>query len=265
MDFIAIQKTLDNLEEKALEKSVDIMKKVRDDLTNWVVRKNVVEDRNSKEVEKLQLKYMGDFRILWKGLLRDVYEAGQKQAGKVIKKKGYKTIEEVIGLKPAEAIKYFDEKAFWITGIVKEDVLNKSRGILLNGIKNGKTNKEVMFELDKLFNPYIDRQLVPEVVATPNRLETIVRTNFTDAYNQGLKQEFGKQDFVESYEWSAILDDRTSPYCRNMDGQIFKKDDPRFRVPPAHHQCRSVIVPITIDEKYTLSTRNPLTGRGEGF
>lgn len=48
------------------------------------------------------------------------------------------------------------------------------------------------------------------------------------------------------YMWSAILDSRTTDICRSRNGNIYQfKDGPR---PPAHYNCRSYIIPLSVPE-----------------
>lgn len=49
--------------------------------------------------------------------------------------------------------------------------------------------------------------------------------------------------FYSRYEWSSVLDDRTTDICRSRDGIIYNYGE--GPLPPAHVRCRSSIVPIT--------------------
>lgn len=47
---------------------------------------------------------------------------------------------------------------------------------------------------------------------------------------------------IRAVEWVSVLDSRTSPMCRSLDGRIFdRKKGPR---PPIHVGCRSTVVPV---------------------
>lgn len=50
---------------------------------------------------------------------------------------------------------------------------------------------------------------------------------------------------VEEYEFSSVLDSKTSELCGDLDGEVFKLKDLEIGVnaPPMHPNCRSVIVP----------------------
>ncbi len=39
-----------------------------------------------------------------------------------------------------------------------------------------------------------------------------------------------------------------SAYCESMDGRKFRADDPLLNDPPAHYQCRAIVVGITTIE-----------------
>ncbi len=50
------------------------------------------------------------------------------------------------------------------------------------------------------------------------------------------------RDLIEEVQWSSILDQNTTDYCRDHNGHIYPLDDgPR---PPAHFNCRSVMIAI---------------------
>ena len=158
---------------------------------------------------------------------------------------------ETPNIVPTEALDHLARKQFWITGLISNDILEKARGILLRSIEEGLTQAETMGLLRELFEPYLGKPGVIRdgKVVTRNRLETIVRTNATSAFNAGrivAGREAG--DFLTGFEYSAVLDSRTTDVCQRLDGKVFLKDDveiDRLR-PPRHFNCRSVMVPVTV-------------------
>lgn len=51
---------------------------------------------------------------------------------------------------------------------------------------------------------------------------------------------------VRAYRWVSVLDSRTTPICRSLDGRVFEfGKGPR---PPAHPGCRSTIMAVAKDE-----------------
>lgn len=57
---------------------------------------------------------------------------------------------------------------------------------------------------------------------------------------------------ADKYTWCSILDSRTSDICRERNGNVYEyRNGPR---PPAHWNCRSFIVPVTITDLGDLPT-----------
>jgi len=117
-----------------------------------------------------------------------------------------------VGLPAEKAMEYLRNKAFWIAGVERDDVLKKAKSLLYSGMKNGAAADEIMFELDNMFKEYIGKPGVETregKLLTPNHLENIVRTNFSDAYNQGrldMAEDKDFKGFVTGMMFSAIMD-----------------------------------------------------------
>lgn len=60
---------------------------------------------------------------------------------------------------------------------------------------------------------------------------------------------YQETDLVEEYEFVAVLDDRTSEICADMDGKRFPKKEyaPGVTAPPMHPNCRSTTVAVIGD------------------
>ena len=114
---------------------------------------------------------------------------------------------------PIEALRWLDDKAFWITGVTGDKVLNDAKQVLIQGLKTGKGAREMVDALAELFEPYVGK--VPGVraeVVDPYRLETIARTNATDAYNHGRLTEMLDPEVAAGLvgiRYSAVMDERT--------------------------------------------------------
>jgi SPP1 gp7 family putative phage head morphogenesis protein len=200
-----------------------------------------------------------------------------KRLARIVDDNGKK---KMLLLAKAKELTFYDDSAFAISGIESSYVLNQSKMIILNAIETGDT-ATAFKNLDNLFARYIDEGTISENLANPNRINTIIRTNTNSAANRGREALYNDPDvtaFVPFIQVSAILDGRTTDYCTGLDGKVFKKGDaPKF---PAHHQCRTVTVPISTieaeEEKPTISsladeeaklrsTGNQSAVRGVGF
>lgn len=76
----------------------------------------------------------------------------------------------------------------------------------------------------------------------------------TEAYNSGRLEEMQDPEmdiFIKGIEYSAILDERTTPICEFLHGKVFEKDDPDIDrlSAPNHFNCRSVMVPVMVGEE----------------
>jgi len=156
-------------------------------------------------------------------------------------------------LTPMAALKYLRQKSVFVTDVTSDRITAEVKNILLQAIKSGESMPGITDRLFKLFDPYIGTKVGAEVV-TPWRLETIVRTNTTDAYNQARLQEFLNPKlsrFILGIRFTAILDSRTTVVCRFLDNKVFKPDSSALSalVPPLHHNCRSLITAIMVGMK----------------
>ncbi len=153
---------------------------------------------------------------------------------------------------PRAATKWLADAAFWVTDVLSTGLLSSAQGILVRGLKNGTATSVMMGELWEAFVPYLGSRVGEEVV-TAHRLETIVRTNTTTAYNHGRLTEMLGADvarFVDGVRYSAILDERTTEVCQFLDGKVFRlpaaQEEVELLLPPRHFNCRSIIVPIVV-------------------
>ena len=73
--------------------------------------------------------------------------------------------------------------------------------------------------------------------------DVIVRTAVNHVSN-AVKRDVYKanDDIIKGVQWRSTLDGRTSAICRSRDGKTYPID--KHPTPPAHPNCRSVIVPV---------------------
>lgn len=154
---------------------------------------------------------------------------------------------------PTLAIQALRDKAIEIAGTINNVVIDAVKKSLTKSLEVGDSTQAAVDRLDKKLKPLVGRPGVTLDAEdlTPHRLETIVRTESTFAYNQGRLVEGRRKGIVDNmrgFQYSAILDSRTSPVCQSLDGKIFKIGDASLDTlrPPNHHNCRSILVPVTV-------------------
>jgi SPP1 gp7 family putative phage head morphogenesis protein len=219
------------------------------------------------------LKYVGDTKNNFNSLLGDAFRKGIRDARKetLAKKKKknyseYRKFQEIDlrHIDPKEALEYFNVKAFEMAGIERDFVLKKVKQRLLDGIKTGATTKDLVEAIETDLEGYVSRGIpvdIPEELIG-FRLETVVRTNYGDAYNQGRKMFFEdpKLDgFIVAYQYSSILDDRVRPNHSIMDGRIYSVKNPIWDLwtPPNGFACRCILIPVTQGDEWEESDLPP--------
>ena len=165
----------------------------------------------------------------------------------------------------------YSRNAFTMAGALHDDLLKGSQQIISKGIRRGASYSQIESELAKFFQPYLEIEgATAPGLASAYRIETIVRTNMAEAYNSGRMNLFKHPDvgsYIVAFEYSAVMDNRTTPFCSDWDGAILLADDPRVdqNNPPNHHRCRSVWIPITKGERFTPDSVPPVAQPATGF
>lgn len=143
------------------------------------------------------------------------------------------------------------KRAFWITGSYLNDdgsLLRQLKNIVHTGYFSGNWG-QVEGRLSAVFDEWRGTgEIVDEVRGTyrlysPYHAENIARTNSMRGYNQGRMRMYMKaRDWWEVFQWSSIIDARTTDFCDLMDRQTYRlgQVDP----PPAHHSCRSTFFAV---------------------
>ena len=155
----------------------------------------------------------------------------------------------------AEAAAYKAE-SFWITGVYLDD-----HGELLRGIK-GQIEQGFKYGNWQAVEANVNRQFAEWIgsgelsadgsLFTPWHAETIVRNASMRGYNAGRARTFHEaRQWIESHQWASIIDERTTDYCDGMDGLVFLPG--QIEWPPAHHQCRSIVIAILKGMSYKLA------------
>ena len=142
---------------------------------------------------------------------------------------------------------------------------------LETGLARGSSSRAIQAEIDSIFDAYTQEGAdISGILRTPARLETIVRTNLSEAFNSGRRAAFESprvSPFVSSYEYVAVIDPRTTDFCENYDGFTRPKNDPIWDAiwPPNHYNCRSMVVAALRGETFTNTERTPPYRPQKGF
>jgi SPP1 gp7 family putative phage head morphogenesis protein len=100
---------------------------------------------------------------------------------------------------------------------------------------------------------------------TRTSAERMVRTSIahTSAVAKSITLQENK-DITPFYEWSSVLDGRTSHICRAGDGTVYRVG--KGPVAPHHFNCRSTEIPLFDDEVNTKSlTKKKTDGKDQNY
>ena len=243
-----------------------LMEDILTDLLTQVQRLKIAENQDSKAIDKLAIRNLTDIKSVLKDGFVKTARRGRKSAVKELSaaRKEARMAEpyNVSRFLPAEVEKLFADRAFTVTGIVRDDILKLAKTSLFSSVKNGLDFRDMSAGLRAVLEPYLQSGVVDSEVASGPRLETIVRTNVVDAFNMARRQEFMRDiDFVPGLQYSAILDDRVRDNHAAMDGRQYRTDDPIWDkwTPPNGFNCRCVLVPVTIADGDFKPSRQPPT------
>ncbi|OGC95812.1 MAG: hypothetical protein A2W25_15160 [candidate division Zixibacteria bacterium RBG_16_53_22] len=236
---------------------------------------------NPNDIQKIQ--YTASEMSALKGAatkgLKEAWAIGESHARREVQKaKGADFAVNDLALQDVAAA-YLKQKGYSLAGDISAATQKTIRNILMEGVKVSKTQAETKQAIYKALEA--DGMLTEEAVqaalgtttvrSTKARIETAIRTTSFEAINEARYQFFTEpalQGFVEALEYSAILDDRTTEICSQLDSQTFGIDDEvwsTFR-PPNHFNCRSILVPVTVQDTWERSDDpTVLPQKGFGF
>ena len=237
-------KTFDDLELKYKELLSKDFELVINGLFNDIVQQKIIQKKRIPTINKLKLRNMSKVNKTLNKMSVEIFGISKKLIKDNSKGKTF-AINDADALTPEQVEKLFEETSFWITGVENEEILKKAKSVLLAGIADGSSIREIRTLLD---------ESLEGISFSGARLEAIVRTNINRVFNESRKLQFKEiEDEIQGYFYSAILDGRTSEICTRLDSgrnkRIYKKSQLDSINPPNHFNCRSVVLPVFKDEQ----------------
>jgi SPP1 gp7 family putative phage head morphogenesis protein len=157
------------------------------------------------------------------------------------------------------------QRAFWVAGVTQARVVQEVMDGVERAIRDGTTLEDFRAEFGARLAEAWGGEDAP-------RLETVFRTNILGAYNAGRTEIFSDPEVRKSrpyLRFDAVGDSRTSEICEALDGTVLPADDPFWKThtPPLHHQCRSILTPLTAEEagEEGVADETPEIAPDEGF
>jgi SPP1 gp7 family putative phage head morphogenesis protein len=148
-------------------------------------------------------------------------------------------------LLPEEVIRALRKKAKWLAAVENQEAVNVLRRefeALERVLKEGKSYREFVQML---------RESLGERL--PRRLDVVFRTNLFASYSEAqLDQVAGMEDRFPYWRYVAILDSKTRPSHRELNGKVFNQGE--GPIPPIDYNCRCSMQFI---HRYEAERENP--------
>lgn len=145
--------------------------------------------------------------------------------------------EEGLAMPPPEFIARYRRRELRLAGVYESARLDWVQGIIARGAREGWGVVDTRKQLETRFGDWNRR-----------RLNNIARTESSLLYTHGEFARMTGSPFVTGFEFSAVMDERTSDMCAARHGHHYAKGE-HIDCPPLHFQCRSELLPIFEDEK----------------
>lgn len=279
-DFAVIANKADNSIEDSTYEIARINSAIVARLMTVIEEYNLgTAEGNPADIQKVQYmaSEMSQLNAAVNKGLKDAWAIGDAHGRREINKTGKTFAVNDLALQDMAAA-YLKQKAHTLAGDISAATKKTINGILMEGVKVSKAAAETKRAIYKALES--DGMLTEEAVvealgvstakAASARINTAIRTTSFEAINEARYSLFSDPElngFVEALEYSAILDDRTTDICSQLDGQTYGIDDEvwsTFR-PPNHFNCRSILIPVVQGDTWAQSDSpdsNPQKGFG---
>lgn len=227
IDFKSLGSILDSSLDLFVANSKPIINEIYESLYSSL------RDPANKNIEKIKVSQpkMRKLKKLLDKSFSEVWEKSTDIARAEVEKSDF-------AIQPAkEFIETLDAENFGAIGDWEYEIMKGARVEMVSAIKDGKPLSSVIDVLDETGKKALQ-------VST----ERYARTKFTEVMNKARINYFNETGIVAGYEYSAILDGRTSEICQGLHGKKFKAGTEP--VPPLHFNCRSLLIPITKFEEF---------------
>lgn len=255
VNFAAIEDGLNAQEKMAADGMREALLTTRERLIKGVLNQKEI---TQSFVDNIQFTVgKAAFEAHLRNLLRNAYDFGgetiRREVGKVEGEKFAK--QRGPNYVPRDAARFLKSRAVRTTLTTYEPLRLEVARALAMALEQGLTPQKITQRLRDIFEPYVGNKRVLKggKPIADYRLEAIVRTESTAAFNQGRLVQLRDpaiEPFIQGAEFAAVIDDRTTDVCRMLDGRILRKDDGSWDElsPPRHVNCRSILVGVTTSD-----------------
>lgn len=244
VNFAGIENKYNRLEQDFKRAIVPIWQELTDDTTTRV--EAIIAGGDLSKINDLELIKGEDYRKLLVQIMSDAYNYAKTGAADELEVASPATPKEQKDLVDQYARMYVDKQYADLVFNIRTAVNEAKRNHELS--ETQLSASEVVAAIAAMFAGFLTRHV-----------EAGVSVAVAAAIGMGRDTVFEVfQDDIESFEFSAILDRKTCPICRDLDGSVVDAEEYRNNQwnPPVHFHCRCLWVAIRKAE----TEKPPVTG-----
>jgi len=195
--------------------------------------KKAVEDKKVRDIGKLSLKHIAAYKAFLKAAYKKSYDFGKNSASDELSVDAPKTPQERIAQMNMTADAVVEKQA--------RDIELVAKTTILDGMSREQATKAILFAA---------------LLAANKKANIVNRGNANIAVigqlTYGRTDVFGAHmDKIQKFQYSAVMDNRTTDWCASLDGRVVDSDSPEYDtyIPGQHFNCRSIWVAILNDDR----------------
>ncbi len=230
INLVNIERTFNQTEESFLAEVKKVTNQKKDEYMKKIEKS--IMDKDFESLASLKPNIWWDIAKIYADNMKTVFEVGKKTASDELGVTSPETSKDVRWLYRAQAQQMEDKIANEMAITAQSEALyNIARGAVAS------------YTLD-MVQKAVDTKLSKIVVASGTQA-------MGGAFNTGRLAVFEKhRDMIYAFQYTAVLDRRTTNLCMSLNGRVIGPNDSDFYrlAPPNHTGCRSFWVEILKDE-----------------
>lgn len=227
VDFARAKVILDGHSKAMAEDVGKALRDMADDMFQRAKERNLLDRFKPEAIAEMEPKFRKELNNTLKGHMRAIFRESVLMAQREILPKQDFAAKDIF---PEDFDEILQADSFKMVGDLSNEIRKRFSTQLLDGIRNGKSARDMAESFAKNIEDY-----------TEGQVRNVVRTKVAEVYNEARMSFFETDEvasgLIEGYQYSAILDETTTDICEALHGRQFSKDEVMARPeinPPLH-------------------------------